>query len=124
MSNPFASPEYHSAALGSGTGNISVRLKRVGVLSSGVAGGAFGVLIGFIVGGFIGLISMAEELPSAGGPNGSQGAGFALGMGIGAVILVPIFYGIGTFIMGIIYAAIYNVIAGLTGGIEMEFRRN
>lgn len=124
MSNPFASPESQQAAFESGGGNISVRLRRVGVLSSGVVGGTFGVLIGLIAGGFIALISLAGGMAGAGGPNGPQGAGFALGMGIGAVIFAPIFYGIGTFIMGIIYAAIYNVIAGMTGGIEMEFRRN
>ena len=43
------------------------------------------------------------------------------GMGIAAVIVMPIIYGVLGFIGGIISAAMYNLIAGFVGGIEMEF---
>ena len=45
------------------------------------------------------------------------------GMGIAAVIVMPIIYGVLGFIGGIISAAMYNLIAGFVGGIEMEFER-
>jgi hypothetical protein len=33
-------------------------------------------------------------------------------------------YGIGGFIGGVIYAFIYNILAGMTGGLQMEFSRD
>jgi hypothetical protein len=40
--------------------------------------------------------------------------------GIGALIFLPIMYGIFGFIAGVIGAFLYNVIAGVVGGIEIE----
>jgi len=40
--------------------------------------------------------------------------------GIGAIVIVPIFYGAIGFIGGIISAAIYNLIGSTIGGIEVE----
>lgn len=53
---------------------------------------------------------------------GSQGAPGALvgGMLLGMAILLPIFYTIMGFLIGLIGAAIYNLIAGWLGGIEVE----
>jgi uncharacterized oligopeptide transporter (OPT) family protein len=51
-----------------------------------------------------------------------QGAN-ALGavvFGVGSVIFLPIIYGIMGFIGGIISAAIYNVVAGVVGGVELN----
>jgi hypothetical protein len=47
----------------------------------------------------------------------------ALFFGVAAVILVPLFYGVFGFISGIIYAAIYNLIAAAVGGLELDFER-
>jgi len=49
------------------------------------------------------------------------------GPGIGAleggvqVLIFPVVYGVMGFVGGAIGAIIYNIIAGMTGGIEMEF---
>jgi len=43
------------------------------------------------------------------------------GLGSVFVILIPIFYAAMGFVFGIIAAAIYNLIAGWTGGIEFTF---
>ena len=44
-------------------------------------------------------------------------------LSIFAVILFPIMYGIAGFIMGGIFAIIYNMIAGKVGGIKIELTK-
>jgi len=57
-----------------------------------------------------------------GGLQGQEGLmGGAIG-GIGMFFL-PVLYGVGGFIGGAILAAIYNVVAGLVGGIEVELQQ-
>ncbi|AKB25597.1 hypothetical protein MSMTP_2128 [Methanosarcina sp. MTP4] len=51
---------------------------------------------------------------------GNEGALAGLLLGTGAIITLPIFYGILGFIGGIITAFIYNVAAGFIGGLEIE----
>lgn len=40
--------------------------------------------------------------------------------GVGAVIALPIFYGILGIVMGALSAALYNLFAGIFGGIDIE----
>jgi hypothetical protein len=42
-------------------------------------------------------------------------------LGAGAIVILPIFYGVMGFIMGALYAAVYNFIAGIVGGLELQF---
>ena len=112
--NPFEAPTYVDA----GTGRRMLRLKRIGVLSSGLFGAAAGVLMGLIAGGFIFLVSLAGV--GAGGGN-AQNVGAVMGMGAGALIFAPLMYGFMGFFGGMINAVVYNVVAGMSGGIEMEF---
>jgi hypothetical protein len=95
-------------------------LRSVGVLSAGKIFGAIGVLVGLLVGGFLALFAAAGVAVQQQG-NGPQIPGMFLG--VGALIMVPLFYGFIGFITGIIYAALYNLIAGFVGGIELEFER-
>ncbi len=44
----------------------------------------------------------------------------AAGMMIGFGVLMPVIYGVMGFVFGVIGAAIYNLIAGWIGGIEVE----
>jgi hypothetical protein len=41
---------------------------------------------------------------------------------MGAIILAPIFYGCIGFVMTLIMAALFNVAAGIVGGVEVEAR--
>lgn len=96
-------------------------LRSVGVLSMGKLLGAMYAIIGLIVGAILSLVSLL-----AGVANLNQGAPHPLPFmvgGIAAIILLPIFYGIVGFIGGVISAAVYNLVAGLVGGIEMDFER-
>jgi len=95
-------------------------LNRLGVFScakvSGVLYAAFGLLAGMIF-SFFALIGVAAGLASDSGPE----ALFGLVFGVGAVIIMPIVYGILGFIGGVITALLYNLAAGVIGGVELEF---
>lgn len=77
--------------------------------------GVLYAILGLIAGAFISLFSML------GAAFGDSGSAFGALFGVAAIILVPICYGFFGFIGGLIMAAVYNVVAGMTGGIEFEF---
>jgi hypothetical protein len=93
-------------------------VKSVGVLSVGKMLGCLYALLGLLIGGLLSLIALAG---AAAGAN-KQGIPAML-FGAGAVIVIPIFYGVIGFIGGIISAALYNVVASAIGGIEIELIR-
>ncbi|HYY96259.1 MAG TPA: hypothetical protein VE713_17265, partial [Pyrinomonadaceae bacterium] len=55
----------------------------------------------------------------AGRDTGAAGVGGIVG-GLVLMIAIPIFYGIIGFIFGAIGALIYNIAAGIIGGLELE----
>jgi hypothetical protein len=93
-------------------------IRRVDPISVGKIAGALYALIGLLVGALFSLIAMAGA--SMGGGLG-EGAPF-VGMlfGVGAIIVLPIFYGVVGFICTTIAAALYNLIAGIVGGVRIE----
>ncbi len=92
-------------------------IKRIGPVSCGkVLGGLYG-LLGLIAGGIFSLISLVGA--SVAGSN--EGLLAAL-FGVGAIIILPISYGVLGFIGGVISAALYNLVAGMFGGIEIEIQ--
>jgi hypothetical protein len=95
-------------------------LRSVGVLSVGKISGAIGVIIGLFMGAIVAMMS------AAGIAMQNQGNGPplpAVFFGLGAIVFIPLFYGVAMFVIGLIYGAVYNLIAGVVGGIEMEFER-
>ena len=96
-------------------------LSRLGVFScakvSGVLYALFGLLAGMIF-SFFALIGTAIGIASEGGPEALIGLFF----GIGAVVIMPIVYGIFGFIGGAITGLLYNLAASVLGGIELEFK--
>jgi hypothetical protein len=89
-------------------------LKRVGPLSVGkVLGGLYAVL-GLFIGAIFALLCVLGA--TFGGREGLPALA-----GVSAIVIAPIVYGTLGFIGGIIGAALYNVAAGLFGGIELEF---
>jgi len=96
------------------------RLSRIAPLQAGIVAGSLYLAFGLI----IGLIMAPIMFFSAALPSRMQFSG-ALGGAVAAIFVligVPIFYGIIGFIGGVIGAAIYNLVARFTGGIEFEVR--
>jgi hypothetical protein len=98
-------------------------IKRVGPLSVAKVSGLLYALMGLLFGACISLFMMAAG-SLAGGPWADTpqlgGAMFGAIFGVGAIVFLPIFYGVMGFVFGGIGAAIYNVVAGWIGGIEIE----
>jgi hypothetical protein len=96
-------------------------IKRIGVLKAATVQacvmGLFGLLFGlcFLLFGTL-FGSMMGSMSN------SAGAGAGLGMigGNGMMIFLPIMYGVMGFVAGAIGAAVYNLVAGWVGGIELE----
>ena len=96
-----------------------MEIKRVGVLSAAkIIGGVYlgiGLIFGAISACF-GLITFAGLISET----DAELAGFGAGLFLAGLCLWPLFYGIIGFIGGAIAAAIYNVVAGFIGGLELE----
>ncbi len=94
-------------------------LKRVDVLSCGKVMGMMYTAVGLIAGIFFALFASCA---GALNPVGDQTVAGLAGMifGVGAIVLMPILYGVLGFFGGMIMALMYNVTARLAGGIEFE----
>ena len=90
-----------------------VVLKRIGVLSAAKLEGLLMVIFGLIMGIIFAVFGAAGATLSGFGAFGAS-------VGILAIIIMPIFYGIIGFIGGAVGAFLYNLIAGWIGGIELE----
>jgi hypothetical protein len=91
-------------------------VRRVGPLSCAKVMGMLYALMGLIFGACISLFSF---IGSAFSPKELPG-GFGILFGVGAIIALPIFYGILGFITSLIGAALYNLVASWVGGVEMD----
>ncbi len=96
-----------------------MKLKRIGVLSAAKIGALIYAIVGLIGGVFLSFFSMIGLFAAS--QAGDFPAFMAPFLGLGAVIALPIIYGIMGFIVIAIGAALYNGIATLTGGLELEF---
>ncbi len=92
-------------------------LKSIGVASTGKMLGCLYAIMGLFIGIIFSVMSLAAG--AAGGMKGA--AGMEAMFGVGAVIALPLFYGVMGYIGGILLAVMYNIVAGIVGGIEMEF---
>ena len=100
-------------------------ISRIGVLSCGKVMGALYGLMGLLFGALFALISLlgVGAALSASESGDGTGAGIIGAMfGVGAIVLFPICYGILGFVGGLITAAIYNLVSGIVGGLELEAR--
>ena len=95
-----------------------MKIRRIGALSLGKMLGGLYLLMGLVFGAIFSLTSLLgfAMIPA------EEGGGALIGLlfGLGAVIVLPIFYGVMGFLGGLLVAVIYNLVAGLFGGIELE----
>jgi hypothetical protein len=89
---------------------------RIGPMSLARISGVIYAIIGFLVGC---AISVASAV--GGAPEGVEGAGLMV-FGAAAVFLLPIFYGFLGFVMSLVVAGVYNALARIIGGIELDIR--
>ncbi len=101
-----------------------LRIRKLGVLSVAKIYAVMMLVMSLIISIPYGLIIILFSLSGA-SSLGRGGGGFALGGGgvvVGLLIMIglPIFYGLMGFVIGAISALVYNVFAGMVGGIEIE----
>jgi|YNPMSStandDraft_1061717.scaffolds.fasta_scaffold97848_1 hypothetical protein len=92
-------------------------VKRVGVLSVGRVLGCLYALLGLIIGGLFSLLALAGV--TAEGRDAEPAAQL---FGVGAIVILPVLYLVIGYIGGIIAAWLYNVVASVAGGIEIELK--
>jgi hypothetical protein len=94
-------------------------IKRVSPLSLAKIAAVLYAGIGLIVGLILSLVGMAGV---AGGLANDRPAGAIFGamFGVGAIVIAPILYGCIGFVFSLIGAALFNLAAGMTGGLEID----
>jgi hypothetical protein len=97
-------------------------IRRVGPLSAAKIAGTLYFAMGLIFGAIVSLIAIMGSIAGMAGPEGASGPGafFGLLFGAGAVIALPLFYGALGFVSTFLMALLYNAVAGMVGGIEIE----
>jgi hypothetical protein len=96
-------------------------LKRIGVLSCGKMMGVLYALLGLIIGAVFSLLSFVGAM--AGVASGEKEAVFGLLFGVGAILILPIFYGVIGFLGGLLTSFLYNIVAGIVGGVELHLEQ-
>jgi hypothetical protein len=98
-----------------------LRIKKIGILSVAKIYGLMMLVISLLISIPYGLIIMffgATLL--GGGRDGFAAGGGSIVVGLLIMIGLPIFYGVIGFVFGAIGALVYNIFAGMVGGIEIE----
>ncbi len=97
-------------------------ITRISPISCAKVSGLLYAVIGFLIGACISLVMMTIGSAMPQDEVGALGPMFGAIFGVGAIVMLPVFYGTLGFIGGAIVAAAYNMIAGWTGGIELDVR--
>jgi hypothetical protein len=93
-------------------------INRIGPLSIAKLSGLLYAIFGLVFGGIFSLIAMAGGFAS----DTAGAAGIGAIMGVGAVIVFPIFYGLLGFVSTLVGAWLYNVAADVVGGVEVDIQ--
>lgn len=94
-------------------------VRRIGVLSLAKITGMLYAILGLVIGACFSLVSM---LGSAFAPKEAGFGGMGMMLGVGAIVVLPIVYGLIGFISSLIGAAIYNMLASWVGGVEVDLQ--
>ncbi len=95
-------------------------IKRIDPFSLGKIMGVIYGIFGLIIGAMFSLLSMLGGLAGL-AQDGGAGAGFvSLILGVGSIIVLPLFYGVVGLIGGVITGFLFNLAAGWCGGLSIE----
>jgi serine/threonine protein kinase len=113
---PAAGRRFRAGAIVGAQGDTAMVIKRFEPLSVGKVAGILYAAMGLIVGV---IVSLAATMSGLAG-RGALGVLTGGLVGIGAILVLPIFYGVLGFIVAVIAAWLYNLAAGFVGGIEID----
>jgi ABC-type lipoprotein release transport system permease subunit len=93
-------------------------IRQIGVGSLAKMMGALYGLMGLIFGCILAVIALvgAGFIPES----AEEPAWLGTLFGVGAVVFLPVFYGVLGFVFGALTAWLYNVVAGMVGGVTIE----
>jgi hypothetical protein len=91
-------------------------IKRFAPLSCAKIAGTLYVLVGLIAGAGFSLVALAGGFASS----ITAGSGIGALVGTAAIVVFPIGYGLIGFIGTLLGAWLYNALAGMVGGIQMD----
>lgn len=92
-------------------------VKRVGVWSIARMYGSLLGAIGLLAGVVIALFALVGAGLAA---NSGAPGGLGVIFGVGAVVFLPLCYGVIGILAGAVMAALYNLFAGMVGGVELD----
>lgn len=95
-------------------------ITRVGPLSCAKIVGTLYAILGLVFGAIFSLVSMLSGVMSRTSEAPGLGVGVGFILGAGAIVVFPVLYGGMGFVMSLLGAWLYNLLAGLVGGIELE----
>ena len=93
-------------------------IRRVGPLSVAKIAATLYAVMGLILGAVFSLIGISGF--GASGSEPSPFGPFGAMIGAGSIIFFPIMYACIGFVGSLIAAALYNVVAGMVGGVEVD----
>jgi hypothetical protein len=94
-------------------------IRKVGIGSLVKVAGVLYALLGLVFGVCFALFAVVG-LGAAAASNDEMPAWFGSIFGIGAIIILPIMYGIMGAIGAALMGALYNFVSAITGGLEIE----
>jgi hypothetical protein len=97
-----------------------MELREIGPVSCAKVLGIVYAVIGLVAGIIVGLIAAAGAALG----NGAEHVNPLLGslFGVGAVVFLPVMYGALGALAGLLFSALYNVIARWVGGIQVTLQ--
>ncbi len=99
-------------------------IRRVRIVSLAKVLGLIYACIGLVAGALFSLFSVFAAASSWSFGHGLGATWGPVLLGAGAVIALPIFYGILGTIVGLLVGLVYNVIAGTVGGLEIDLEES
>lgn len=95
-------------------------IRKIGVASAAKVFGTLYALWGFIFGAIVAMIALAGAGIGAATSEDQLPSWLGAMFGVGAIVVLPIVYGVMGAIFGALTAAFYNVVAGMAGGLSLD----